>query len=296
MTYTISNNEQPVGYIEDDGTVRSIDHAFEHVVEEMFDKGTAVVTGGRQDGEIAYSIGDIVRPGADVNDTIQWLRKRDYEVFHSEKHVVEIVGQSGKRSCFRLPIPEIALAAKFLDAAVTAHLLGHKDKADQLIRMADMPEIKSWLASIWGKASPYVQYKPVLDGPRFPQTVEKFQNRMPSQREKQLLVRRDGYHCRFCGIPLIRAEVRKALKKKYPEALRWEGTIATQHSAFEAMWLQYDHILPHARGGSNDLDNLVITCAACNYDECSTHWLRLAWKILEIAHRLTLIGMGSSAY
>jgi 5-methylcytosine-specific restriction endonuclease McrA len=31
------------------------------------------------------------------------------------------------------------------------------------------------------------------------------------------------------------------------------------------MWLQYDHLLPHARGGTNDLGNIVITCAPCNF-------------------------------
>jgi CRISPR/Cas system Type II protein with McrA/HNH and RuvC-like nuclease domain len=31
------------------------------------------------------------------------------------------------------------------------------------------------------------------------------------------------------------------------------------------MWLQHDHVLPHARGGDNSFENLVITCAACNY-------------------------------
>jgi 5-methylcytosine-specific restriction endonuclease McrA len=31
------------------------------------------------------------------------------------------------------------------------------------------------------------------------------------------------------------------------------------------MWAQYDHVVPHARGGSNDIGNLVVTCAPCNY-------------------------------
>ncbi|HRQ88778.1 MAG TPA: HNH endonuclease signature motif containing protein [Bacteroidia bacterium] len=31
------------------------------------------------------------------------------------------------------------------------------------------------------------------------------------------------------------------------------------------MWLQYDHVVPHARGGNNDLDNLILTCAPCNF-------------------------------
>lgn len=38
-----------------------------------------------------------------------------------------------------------------------------------------------------------------------------------------------------------------------------------QHAAFQAMWVQCDHVVPHARGGSTDLDNMVITCAPCNY-------------------------------
>ncbi|WP_428378152.1 HNH endonuclease [Lichenicoccus sp.] len=31
------------------------------------------------------------------------------------------------------------------------------------------------------------------------------------------------------------------------------------------MWAQYDHIVPHARGGRSDLENVYLTCAACNY-------------------------------
>lgn len=31
------------------------------------------------------------------------------------------------------------------------------------------------------------------------------------------------------------------------------------------MWLQYDHIVPHARGGDNSIGNVVVTCAPCNY-------------------------------
>ncbi len=31
------------------------------------------------------------------------------------------------------------------------------------------------------------------------------------------------------------------------------------------MWLQYDHLIPHSRGGTNELTNIVITCAPCNF-------------------------------
>jgi len=45
----------------------------------------------------------------------------------------------------------------------------------------------------------------------------------------------------------------------------WGNTNKTQHAGFQCMWAQYDHVLPHARGGSSELDNVYLTCAACNY-------------------------------
>lgn len=89
--------------------------------------------------------------------------------------------------------------------------------------------------------------------------------RMPSAQEKSWLHTRDGYHCRFCGIPVIRPEIREKIRRVYPRALRWGKRNAERHAAFFALWAQYDHLLPHAKGGSNELSNLVVTCAACNY-------------------------------
>jgi 5-methylcytosine-specific restriction endonuclease McrA len=88
---------------------------------------------------------------------------------------------------------------------------------------------------------------------------------MPDSSIKRQLIERDGYHCRLCGIPVIRKEVRRRLHALYPEALPWAAGNINQHSAFQVLWLQYDHLVPHARGGSNDLDNMLIACAACNY-------------------------------
>jgi len=169
------------------------------------------------------------------------------------------------RLCLRTPIPEIAVAAQLLDDAVSAHLLNHPEKAQELILMADMPEIRQWVESIWGKASPYLQWRLVTPAPVVLDKTQRVQLRMPSAAEKRLLLQRDGYHCRFCGIPVIRREIRLKLRMLYPSALQWGRTNATQHAAFQAMWAQYDHILPHAKGGNNDLDNVVITCAPCNF-------------------------------
>lgn len=76
---------------------------------------------------------------------------------------------------------------------------------------------------------------------------------------------RDGYHCRFCGIPLIRAEVRRRIRKVYPHALLWGKRAIDCHAAFQAMWLQYDHVVPFKWGGGSDISNIVIACAPCNF-------------------------------
>jgi hypothetical protein len=166
------------------------------------------------------------------------------------------------RTCFRNPIPEIPDAARYLDAAVTAHLSGRSDIADKLIRLADMPLIREWTESIWGKDSPYVRCRPLSDKHTFAKSTGV---RMPTPPEQRQLHVRDGYHCRFCEIPVIRAEVRKRMMKAFPHALRWGKRNADQHAAFQTMWAQYDHVLPYCRGGTNDLDNIVISCAPCNF-------------------------------
>jgi len=173
------------------------------------------------------------------------------------------------RLYLREPIPEIADAARYLDAAVSAHLQGRSDLAEELIQLAEIPAIREWVESLWGKKSPYVQYRPVSDVPCSIPREQRVIVRMPTLAEKNQLHLRDGYHCRFCGIPVIRKEVREQIKKIYPRALLWGSQNIEQHSAFQAMWVQYDHVLPHARGGNNELENIVITCAPCNYARMS---------------------------
>ena len=169
------------------------------------------------------------------------------------------------RTCLRDPIPEIAEAAHYLDAAVSANLAGQSQLAGELIRSADMPAIRAWTESLWGGNSPYVVRRAAPDATISQPSDNRVKQRMPTLDEKQAILQRDGYHCRFCGIPVIRKETRERIGKVYPDALPWGSRNIDQHAAFQAMWLQYDHILPHARGGTNDLENIVITCAPCNY-------------------------------
>jgi hypothetical protein len=166
-------------------------------------------------------------------------------------------------ACFREPIPEIFEAAQQLDAAVSAHLSGNSAQAEHYIRLADAPAIRDWVESILGKGAPYVVVQATTG--LNPATEMRVNARMPTAAEKRQLHQRDGYLCRFCGLPVIRPEVRNSIKRQYPNALRWGKRNVERHAAFFAMWAQYDHLMPHARGGTNSLGNLVVTCAACNY-------------------------------
>lgn len=162
---------------------------------------------------------------------------------------------------FREPIQEIYDVAKYLDAGASAHLAGEFDIAEKLFKLADSPKVWEWTESIWGSNSPYVN----VNKQGALHSMPKAKNRMPSATMKRELHERDGHHCRFCGIPVIHAEIRKYLHHLYPEAIPWGKTNSTQHAGFQCLWLQYDHVVPHSAGGENTLDNLIITCAACNF-------------------------------
>ncbi|MCP9759790.1 HNH endonuclease [Aquitalea sp. S1-19] len=170
------------------------------------------------------------------------------------------------KRCFREPIPQIFDAARYLDAAISAHLADSPALARELLSAANDPKVWAWTDSVWGKQSPYVQIKPFSSPPTTPKTVA----RMPTSQQKRALLARDSHRCRYCSLPVIRAEIRQKMHALYPEVVPWGKRNAEQHAGFQCLWAQYDHVVPHAHGGSNELDNLVLCCAACNYGK--THY------------------------
>lgn len=168
-----------------------------------------------------------------------------------------------RRSLGTLP-PEIAVAARCLAEAVTAHLEGRVAAADALIRAAEVTAIYGWLKPIWADSKKHLR---VPLGELRPTVAKELRApvRMPSKAEQEQIHQRDGHSCRFCGMPVVRKEVRDRIRASYPTALRWGRKESEQHAAFQAMWAQYDHLLPHALGGTNALSNVVLACAACNF-------------------------------
>lgn len=179
------------------------------------------------------------------------------------------------RRCFREPIPEIFEAALLLDKAVTAHLEGSMADADELIRMANIRAVWEWSDSIWGRTNPEIhRFQKLPNSPSYLSPDDRPKPRMPSTDVKRQIVQRDGFHCRFCGIPVIPSEIRQKMRIAYPDAISWERNNAGQHAAFQCMWLQYDHLLPNQRGGDSSPGNMVVTCGPCNFG-------RMMWTIEE---------------
>lgn len=185
---------------------------------------------------------------------------------HEVAMITSQVGEDGLRDCFRDPIPEIFEAAKLLNRAVSEHLAGDRKEAEALLRAADMPIIGEWLDSIWLGGGSYRLVRKVSGLPPVLPKSERFKPRDATKAMKRDLVARDGHHCRLCGIPLVRAVIRKMLTDQYPDAARWTGVKEEQqHRGLQVMWLQYDHVIVHSRGGETSMANLVVTCPACNY-------------------------------
>lgn len=148
---------------------------------------------------------------------------------------------------------------------------GNRSRAADLISRANQPSIREWVAPLLGSVAAYperadyVRYRPVPTAPLVLSKSERVAVRMPNAQQQAELIRQQGRHCGFCHIPLISVEVRKALVRAYPGVATWGATNADCHAGLLCMWLQFDHVLPHSRGGGNDLSNILITCSGCNY-------------------------------
>ena len=78
--------------------------------------------------------------------------------------------------------------------------------------------------------------------------------------------KRDGWTCRYCSSPVFFAPTLKLLEGKSPGHGYWHsnGKTGKMLGLFQMGWASVDHIIPVAKGGNDDLDNLVTACWKCN--------------------------------
>ena len=173
---------------------------------------------------------------------------------------------AGLKDCLHPPPAAVYEAARLLRCAVDAHNASDRERASKLFKDANLPEVREWTESLWGKGwGKRLTLQFVPNAPAYLPRAERVPVRMPTSAGQKVLIARDGYHCRFCAIPLVHKRIRDRVKAAYPESVTWGSTNPSQHAAFQAMWMQFDHLVPHSRGGSNEAENVLVTCAPCNY-------------------------------
>lgn len=170
------------------------------------------------------------------------------------------------RRCIKEPIPEIFSAWKAMSAAVDEHLMGNYTRAEELFQQADSPVVWKWLNPAWVQVSSnVVEHRPAGDSPIVPK-AERDPDRNIAREIRAAVLQRDGYRCRYCGIPVVEADIRKIAAKLYPSAVGWDSRDPSkQHAGFQCLWLQFDHVEPHSHGGRSTTENVVVSCALCNF-------------------------------
>lgn len=170
------------------------------------------------------------------------------------------------RRALNEPIPEIFEAARLLIMGLKLHRQGDRSGAAASFYAANNRAVWNYTDRAWGKgcAARYGFIKLDDAPPRLSIAFRPFP-RMPTAETRRAVLARDGYHCRFCGIPVIDPSIRRLVSMAYPSAVTWGATNDAQHAAFQCMWLQFDHVLPNSRGGDSSPQNVVVACAPCNF-------------------------------
>ena len=167
------------------------------------------------------------------------------------------------RNSFLDPVPELHLAATLLDACADLTLWGKRTLAASLLAAADRPEILSYTRRICSRLSLEVHRQT-----RLPKTLpvsERAPGRMPSAETQRSIFRRDGWRCRYCGIRVISRGARKFLIVTYPTEAKWGAKEFERHAALYSTAASLDHIVPHSRGGQNEISNFVTACYCCQF-------------------------------
>lgn len=176
-----------------------------------------------------------------------------------------MLNNKDKRQCFRDPIKEIFDASDLLSEAVDYHIKWNQRKANELFLKSNCWILYDFVNSIIWTNTQYVNLRNITNTPPILPLKDRYKPHMPGVNLQRQIHERDWYNCRFCWMPVIRVKTRKYLSSLYPNSIPFPRNDKLRHSAFFAMWAQYDHIVPHSRWWETTLDNLALTCSACNF-------------------------------
>jgi len=184
------------------------------------------------------------------------------------KNICSELGTDSNTWSKESPLPKPEWMNKEIDLfirAVDAFKAGNKNLCLEIIGQIRTAEITEWYIE-HGQMSGR-QRKLQLNIPP-PETIDidlRDPVRSPAKLQKQVF-ERDSYHCRYCGGKLISQEFLKTFIKRLNSPLFSRGeTNLNTHGIIHLTWPVADHVIPWNKGGRTSLDNLVSSCAPCNY-------------------------------
>ena len=146
-----------------------------------------------------------------------------------------------------------------------------RDPARDLIKQMDDQEMRSWFDDFAQNAGK-VRLEMLGRKPQVP--TGKSTVKRPTPRFELDIIRRDGFHCRYCGIRIVpNAQFKKLQEVVGYETLpnRSQARRLTRNTDIHGIWLltraTVDHVEPVSAGMAdvNRPENLVASCWPCNY-------------------------------
>lgn len=117
----------------------------------------------------------------------------------------------------------------------------------------------------------------------YPFNYIKYEKRSYTKSKLTSIFIRDGFIDRYSGQRLIFPAVLRILSKEFPEDFPYHSNWKMNecHLAYWELYPTVDHLVPIARGGNNEDDNLVCTSMLRNSAKSNFTLEELGWVVLE---------------
>lgn len=160
-----------------------------------------------------------------------------------------------------LPVPVwMQSQVLVLGAAMHTAAVGNRSEALSLLDRIDSDALRDWGAE-HGQVAGIKRCPGLRKGSSAPRLKRSF-----SKGLRLRIHARDGYHCRYCSMPVIsRAAIKAFARYIDGPAFTFGDTIASRHGAALLATAQLDHVIPYSAGGSIEEGNLVTACWTCQF-------------------------------
>lgn len=169
-------------------------------------------------------------------------------------------------NCSPLPTPHwFAGQIDIFESAVNDFVADNKELCLAKLNQIRSEEITNWYIEHGQMSGRHRNL--ILKVPPPPTIDISLRDRIRSpQKIQDAVFERDGYKCRYCGNKLLsQLFIRLFIKKLGSQLFQRGETNVTTHGIIHIAWPVADHVIPWNKGGRTNMENLVSSCATCNY-------------------------------